>query len=96
MLPGELIQSWDSDATELDIKELQVTLDILCLTLPNDSETDIVVEDRVKHLSKVPPPFSQSMPHVEECDELEIDKCEVNRPGGSVGSAECSGSPEPQ
>jgi hypothetical protein len=83
--------------TELDVKELQVTLDILCLTLPNESETDVdVIEDRMKQLSKAPPPFSQSMPHVEECDELEIDKCEVNRPGGSVGSAECSGSPEPQ
>jgi hypothetical protein len=96
LLSGELVQSWDSDESEVDLKELQVTLDILCLTLPDEVETDVVVEDRVKHLSKVSPLFSPCMPRGEECDGLEADEREANRPGGSVGSGECSGSPDPQ
>jgi hypothetical protein len=95
LLPGELVHSWDSGETELDLKELQVTLDILCLTLPDELEAD-VAEDKVKLLSKVSPLFSQPVPCGEECNGLQIDECEANRRGGSIGSAECSASPDPQ
>jgi hypothetical protein len=96
LLPGELVQSWDSDETELDLRELQVTLDILCLTLADELEVDVVVEDKLKHLSKVPSLISQSLPYGEECNGLQMDECEANRPGDSIGSAECSASPDPQ
>lgn len=96
MLPGELVQSWDSDETELDLKELQVTLDILCLTLPDELEADVVADDKLKDVSKVPPPMSQSVPYGEECDGMQMDECEANRRGGSIGSAECPASPDPQ
>ena len=96
LLPGELVQSWDSDETELDLKELQVSLDILCLTLPDELEADVIAEDKLKDLSKVPPSMSQSVPYGEECDGLQMDECELNRRGGSIGSAECPASPDPQ
>jgi hypothetical protein len=96
LLPGELLQSWDSDEAELDLRELQVTLDILCLTLSEELEVDVVAEDKWKHLSKVPPLISQPVPCGEECSGLQMDECEANRRGDSVGSAECSTSPDPQ
>jgi hypothetical protein len=54
--------------------------------------TQIVAEDSLKHLSKASP-----MPRREECDVLETDECEApNCGGGTIGSGECSDSPDPQ
>jgi hypothetical protein len=87
----------DSDENELDLKELQVTLDIVCLTLPEEMETEVVAEDILKPQSKPCPVFPPSVPRGEEFDGLETDECEAaNFPGGSVGSGDCSGSPDPQ
>lgn len=64
----------------------------MCLTLPDEMVTQIVAEDSLKHLSKASP-----MPRREECDVLETDECEApNCGGGTIGSGECSDSPDPQ
>ena len=93
---GELVQSLNPEETELDLKELQVTLDILCLTLSDEIESDVSIKEKLKPIIKSSPLFSPSVFRGEECETLEGEERETIRPCGSIGSEGFSCSPDPQ
>ncbi|KAJ9595165.1 hypothetical protein L9F63_013523, partial [Diploptera punctata] len=92
---GELVQSLKPEETELDLKELQVTLDILCLTLSDEIESDVSVKEKLKPPIKSSPLFSPSVLRGEECETIEGDDRDAVRPCGSIGSEGFSCSPDP-
>ena len=48
------MQSLNPEESELDLEELKVTLDVLCLTLSSDIETDLLVKEKSTTKSSIP------------------------------------------